>query len=188
MLVCLDAQHSLATGHLGARHADLSEARLIRVYAQHTARRLVELGHDVVLITEGDYPLRHAAVNGLGPDVYVACHVNAGVGDYALGLVLSGEHTGLCRAVVDRMSEEPEIRRGRYGLLSSSHQAGNRVGSLIAWGTRGTICIDGARCPSIIFEPGFIDSSEHAPLWEPEGLRRVGEALAEGLDRWEQEQ
>jgi len=33
----------------------------------------------------------------------------------------------------------------------------------------------------LCYEPGFIDTAAHAQMWTPEGLRRVGVALAEGL-------
>lgn len=39
------------------------------------------------------------------------------------------------------------------------------------------------RCVGLVYEPGYLDYAGHAALWTKEGLIRVGESLARGLDR-----
>lgn len=149
--------------------------------------RAIELGHAVIPLSDGTYPARHARVNeyaktcGGKTPVYAAEHLNAvqgGGGDYALvgydarskaGPILA-EH--LAAAIMKHLS--PEIKRV---VIAPCGPTGNwsRAYSTIAGVYEG-------RAVGICFEPGFLTNPDHASLFTHTGLRRIGLALAEGVD------
>lgn len=176
-LVVLDLGHVGRTGgNPPARSAALREDALVLAYVAHAYRVLVEAGCTVEIAGAGAYPARRRAARDAGASAYVACHVNAGTGvDYGCLLHSGEERAGaLSRAVALTLRDgAPELRRIVTGAAG--------VGG---WSVATLQLISGAGCPGLLFEPGSIDRPEHAPLWTPDGLRRVGEALARGVLAW----
>lgn len=183
MIVVLDQQHigrKSRPGDRGATNGLLRETDLTRAYIDVAWAELRRQGHQVHILDTGEYAERQAQANALAaqnpavPHVYVACHVNAGKGTYALVEHDSRSRAGLAAATRTAQALEalPEIKAGKV------------IGMVPA--TRGYACIrdiyDGpANITAILYEPGFIDAPAHQALWTPEGLRRVGMALVVGL-------
>ena len=154
----------------------LVEERLTREYMRHAEDRLRELGHRVVIVSAGeghDYHRRWKIADSMKADVYVQCHCNAGRGDY--GLVVHDPRSSKGKALAGRVRDAlddacPELRR----TLASP---GDRF-------PRAQNVIDGVKAVALVYEPGFLDTPGHNPLWRPAGLERVGIALADGIDEW----
>lgn len=145
-------------------------------YVPTTARLLLEAGIVVELAAAGPYPTRRRAARDAGASAYVACHANAGVQvDYGLLLHAGDDRSvSLMQAVeVTLRARAPELRRIVVG------QAGTG-----GWSAASLELIAGVGCPGLLFEPGSLDRPEHDPLWAPDGLVRVGTALAEGILAW----
>jgi len=113
-----------------------------------------------------------------GADVYVACHANAGAGDYGLAVANEGSASGaaLATAITSALRTlAPELRRVVVGHTGAASFP------------RAAACIGGvakARAVGICYEPGFLDQPAHAPLWSASGPTRLGQALAEGIHAW----
>ena len=198
MLVLLDRQHygkpsprqkdrGVAVDLDGDGNIDAMEANLTPSYIQAAREALEAAGHTVVLLDAGWYPDRHkaairqvrAAATGL-PAAYVACHLNAGGGNY--GLVLhDARSTGgeaLANRVGDamrRVFEEGELKRVLVKGASASEWTN-------AYNTIRGIYAGPGNLSGICFEPVFVDT--HRGLLDPEGLARIGAALASGLEAW----
>ncbi len=219
MIAFLDIQHKGKPGKndLGAAH-DLDgdgvieacehEANLTPIYAAEARRILEAAGVEVVMLERGAYSTRHRKAAELaeehgGPAAYVACHLNAGGGDYGLvcpdyrsagGARLATE---VRRFLLKRC--RPELRRVINGPTapterpsSSRHaEAWDRLprhgGALRwprAWSTIAGIYDGPANLSGVCFEPCFLDSPAHADLVTEQGLERIGSALAAGLLSW----
>jgi N-acetylmuramoyl-L-alanine amidase len=151
------------------------EAIMTAKYILAAEIRLRELGHQVVCMGDGRYADRHARVNGYKADVYVQCHVNAGMGDYGLAIHDSRSSGGkrLAGLIAAELRELPELSRAV-------------VGDTVAF-PRAAACIQGVysgKAVGICYEPFFIDRPGHHPLTSPEGLASVGWALAEGIHKY----
>ena len=185
LLVVLDRGHgqkaAAARFDPGVTLAGVREVELAEAYMHTALGELVARGHLVHWLESGTYDERHAEAIAYAagrPDLealYVQCHVNAGGGKY--GLV---EHDHRSRwgrtaaaAIADALDELPEVPKAHVWDLDPSE--------------RGWACIDdiyaSPTMAGVLFEPFFIDSTAHFPLRQPEGLARVGVALAEGVDR-----
>lgn len=186
MPVILDRQHrgrASKPKDAGAAFGGLVEADLVERYIAVAAAELRRLGHRVELLVDGEYGDRHRRANELARSsaersAYVACHVNAGGGRYALVEHDARSKGGKAAAVVvaDELTRllAPEVNGGKVVPLDA--------------GTRGFSCIDGiyagpGQLCAVLFEPGFIDTPSHAALWTTAGLSRVGLALAAGCHR-----
>lgn len=163
----------------GATRENLREVDLTAAYIRTAAARLTAAGHDVRLITTGHYSARHVEACGLAgdrPGLYVQCHVNAGGGRYGLvehdARSKAGQRAATALALA--LTAVPGITGGKVAALAS--------------GQRGWVCIDGIwdapKMCGLIYEPGFIDAPQHAELWTAQGLARIGEALASGIERY----
>ena len=190
MRVILDRQHAGNAGRINDRGAAFDvdadgvvedherEAMLTPGYILAAEARLIALGHEVIVISDGTYPARALRAIDYGADVYVACHANAGAGDYGLAVANVGSARGaaLATAIAGKLRVLcPELRRVVVGDTSAASFP------------RAAACIGGvakARAIGICYEPGFLDQPSHAALWTPAGLVRVGHALAEGIDAW----
>lgn len=195
-LVILDRQH---VGHPGRAFADVGafgdfdhdgvsdvveqEAVLTAEYGHACEVRLRELGHKVVVLSDGTYGARHARANEYAAStkeraVYVAMHLNAGGGDYGSvfydhrstwGVTLAGEIADAFRAAL-----VPPLARV---LPRATAPTGDWV--------RPFPCIAGiftGRAVAALVEPAFLDRPEHRALVAGrEGLDRVGRALADGI-------
>lgn len=192
-LVFLDRQHSGkphatrdrgAFGDLdgdGKHDVEESEAFLTAQYLWAAERKLIELGHAVLPISDGAYSARHARANQYAAQsaadqfVYVAAHVNAGGGEYGAVFydVRSAQGLLLANAVAERLKPFAELPVVKVLAASATaHEA--------AYGTIKGIFT--GRAVGICFEPCFIDTPKHRLLLTSEGLARIGEVLALGID------
>lgn len=185
MRAILDRQHlgkPSKPGDHGAVHGALRETDLTEGYIAAAAETLRAAGVEVLVLTEGEYADRHRQAIAWARTLaercaYVACHVNAGGGRYALAEYDGRSKAGakLAAALSDACASLPGISAGKVVPLAA--------------GERGWICIDGiyagpGQLSGAIFEPGFIDAPAHAALWTSEGLRLVGQTLAAGVLAW----
>ena len=179
LIVVLDIGHGVKPGRPydpGATNGLLREVDLARAYADHAAIILSAAGLTVHRVDSGPYSDRHRRVCNVvmtSPGLYVQCHVNAGGGRYGLVEYDSRSSAGLRAAAVlaHALTALPEASAGKTVGLSS--------------GERGFTCISGIwpapKMCGLIYEPGFIDTPQHAALWTAEGLQRVGRVLAAGV-------
>jgi len=214
MLAILDIQHAGKPGKndLGASH-DLDgdgvigtmehEAELTPIYAAAAREYLIKQGAAVVILTAGSYASRHKKASTLakahaGPVAYVACHLNAGGGDYSLvvhdyrsgtGATLA---TSLSRALRKRL-KPLGVPRGFTGRTGPPSRPSNPPGLLWdamptfegsqmwprAWVTLAGVYDGPVNISGVCFEPCFMDS--HSELCGPDGLEVIGRALAGGL-------
>lgn len=199
MLVFLDIQHigiphSKKVNSTGAAK-DLDndgkieqnelEAYNTWIYAGHCMARLRELGHQVIALADGWYPARHARVNdyvakmldSAEVSVYVSCHLNAGGGNY--GAVFADHRSGrgavLAKKIAESLQERcPELEKVRTFPATPED-----------WTKNAYYTIKNVKAPiGICFEPFFMDCADHLVLFHPEGLERVGAALAEGINNY----
>ena len=195
-LIFLDRQHAGKPGRkVGDRgaQADLDgdgkievherEAMLTPSYLLHAETRLLELGHDVITLSDGWYSERHNRVNRYsdaysGAKVYIAAHLNAGGGDYG---ALFYDH---------RSSNGPKLAQKIALLMKHSFpELGGGVKIIPAkpndWTRNALNTIGNVGSPvAICFEPCFIDTDSHQILLTKEGLARLGKVLADGIHAW----
>lgn len=183
------------------------EANLTPFYIAAATAELEAQGYDVALIDPAnqgevaDYPERWTQANELasgydGPVAYLACHLNAGGGDYACALYdqRSGGGKSLAGAVMVamRQAELPGVKRALpRSCYDDRHSkvAGRWVNANgdPAWLYRAFNTIKGiysgpANVSGICLEPLFVDTHQH--LLDEDGLAQVGRAVADGLAAW----
>lgn len=196
-MVIWDIQHH---GRSGSREGDLGaqadvdgdgraetherEALLTPAYVAAATQTLMLRGQDSVLLAAGDYPARHRRARTLAGirtwgAAYMACHLNAGGGDYGLILHLPGAVRAerLARSLAAALSAElPQLARVLVQPITG------------AW-SRALPTVEGLAgadhiCPAVCLEPAFLDRPEHRPLLSWSGLEMVGGALARGYLNW----
>jgi hypothetical protein len=177
----------------GVIERDEHEARLTPLYAMACQALALRDGVKVLRIDGGEYSARHRmAVDLAASDsgrrwLYVACHLNAGGGNY--GLVIADQRStqgrNAAREVAEALGELPELRapKGRTiaGVTAAEGSDWPR-----AWGTIAGIGAPGTprNIAGICFEPCFMDTPSHRSLLTAEGPTRIGEALYRGAVRW----
>lgn len=201
--IILDIQHagrSSRPGDLGAS-ADLDgdgtverdehEARLTPLYATACQALAIRDGVKVLRIEGGEYSTRHRmAVDVAAADpgrrwLYVACHLNAGGGNYGLVIADARSKAGqsAARHVADALGALPELREPRGRVVTGTTAAEGSAWPR-AWSTIDGIFAGPANLSGICFEPCFMDAPAHRPLLTAEGLTRIGEALYRGAVAW----
>jgi N-acetylmuramoyl-L-alanine amidase len=162
-----------------------SEAMMTPKYLLAAEERLIELGHDVICISDGWYSDRHARCNEYqnsaeGPCAYVSAHLNAGSGNQAdYGAVFydyrsTGGPDMATSIAVKLKNACPELEGGVKVIASTPDN----------WTKNAYNTIAGVAATAICFEPCFVDYDGHKPLLTDEGMERIGVALAEGLHDW----
>lgn len=198
-LVLLDRQHTgkpsllrdLGAGgdldHDGRVSLEEQEAILTAQYALGAELRLRELGHDVIPISDGSYAARHARACDYartydGRAYYVACHLNAGGGAYGACLydARSRWGAGLAQAVAARLEAACPELVAVHAIGARSYGDWMRAYATIAGVFEG-------RPVGLCYEPCFIDGPHAADLLSSAGLRRLGDALADGIHAHAQE-
>lgn len=197
-LVIFDRQHygKPNSGDMGAAY-DLDhdgviedherEANLTPDYYLPAKIILEGMGHEVFILDSGWYSSRHREARKLAmlyPGrhcVYVACHVNAGGGDYSL--VISDARSTQGRHIANEVSRAT-LTEGIPGL----DRCITRRGTPTAW-TNGLNTIKGiyegpGNLAGICFEPYFLDRPEHAFAATTEGGERIAAALATGIHNY----
>ncbi len=164
------------------------EARLTPYYAAACSYVLAIQGIPVAFepVQPSSYVQRHHRAVQLArmhPErriAYIACHVNAGAGDYA-ACFYHGDRPHdieLCTHVADNLRPLPELSRSLVFPACGDD-----------WTMRARSCLSGlADAPrnlsAMVLEPCFIDQPKHRDLLTGEGLRRIGGALAAGIISW----
>lgn len=182
MMIFLDRQHLGKPNRWndeGASRDGLTETYLTSQYIFHAENHLRMQGFDVCVLTDGWYKDRHRRVNDYcanvnGKCVYIACHINAGSGAYGASFYdhRSTSGSALAHAINIRLQNAcPELQSVKRIAAKPDD-----------WTNHAYNTIKGVSKPvGICFEPLFIDCPEHEPLTQPEGIRRVGVALADGI-------
>lgn len=195
----LDRQHtgkSAASADLGA-WADLDgdgvkdvqeyESLITPRYLWHAEVCIRSAGHAVIPISDGTYTERHARAADYARQTpaqrfgYVAAHLNAGDGDY--GSVFHDSRSATGRALAEAIAQ---ALRDRCPELARVRVFASRRGD---WTARAQTTIDGiwagpGNLCGVVFEPCFINNTDHRPLLRGTGLQRIGMALADGIDAW----
>jgi N-acetylmuramoyl-L-alanine amidase len=158
----------------------VAEAQLATLYAQalimwlHARGAMVLANAPAVGQLMGSYNHRNLEAFKWGAHAYLACHVNAGGGGYALSEYVAGTSGGaLAMAINHSLADNlAEITSAQSGPLTSVQ--------------RGFVCIgefDRSR-PAVILEPFFGDNPRHQALIPASRLAQVGEAIGEGVAAW----
>ena len=195
-LVFLDRQHSGKNSRrsaLGAAadidgdgHKEIHEAEAIWTarYLLACEIKLREFGHDVIPLSDGQYWELHKRCNAYqkaGENaVYIAAHLNAGVGSgIGYGSMFYDYRSARGKVLADAINEElkiacPELR-GKVKSIEASPEN---------WTKNAYYTIRGVRAVGICAEPFFMDSSAHRPLLSDKGMLAVGEAIARGINNY----
>jgi hypothetical protein len=199
MIVIFDRQHygkpsgtDLGAGvdldHDGDVEAQEREANLTPLYYLPAKRTLEALGQSVYVIDSGWYSDRHDRANSIawanqGQKVaYVACHINAGKGDYSVMIHDQRSTNGsrlalsLSAAMADHSISGIERNLVR---AATADNAWSRAYSTIKGIYSGPANISG-----VCLEPYFLDREAHQWLATPEGGEAIAEALVSGLMDW----
>ena len=143
--------------------------------------RLRELGYDVIPISDGQYWERHKRCNAYQRDgelgIYIAAHLNAGVGNgIGYGSMFYDYRSKRGKKLADAINAQ---------LKKACPELQDKVKSIAAspenWTKNAFYTIKGVRAIGICAEPAFIDSQAHRGLFSQSGMRRIGEAMAEGI-------
>lgn len=193
MKVAIDVQHRGKPdkpGDRGAHWLGVDEVDVSTLYAAEVDRELRRLGHTIHWLGCGSYPSRWALSDSYGADVFLACHLDAGLAGRAgdRGFVLHDHRSTRgatlaqlvaadltahlpwhVSAVPCRPDDDGEPRDEDY---SEAHS-----------------CIRGVRAVALVLEPGFLDGARGAQLWTDPALRHrtcvvIGQAVAVAIDAW----
>lgn len=192
--IAVDVQHLYRTGPLandrGARFtlADgrtIYEADAVTTYAQALTEWLRKWGATVLVndVTRGrlvgPYSRRNREATLSRVDAYLACHLNAGRGEYALCEYMA--------TVPDATATQAQALADWIltGGINAPEIRGRQVRRL-AEGDRGAICIKnvGPFIPALILEPFFGDQPRHQPLFETSRLQLLGKEIGQGVAAW----
>ena len=153
--------------------ATLIYAAALRAYLE--ARGAAILTNDPAHgILVGHYSTRNRAGSAWRAHGYLACHLNAGRGRYALMEYMTVTEGKLLASSIGQSLVQafPVIVEHRTQGLSSTD--------------RGAVCIARVESPTVavLCEPFFGDHPGHQALLAAPELGRVGEAIGEGVARW----
>ncbi len=199
MIVIFDRQHHGKPGRNdvgatfdldrdGVVETQEMEANITPFYYLPAKELLEDLGHSVVVFDYGWYKDRHAKANAIalanpGQRVaYLACHVNAGLGDYAAFIHDSrsagGKELSEALAYAFRPPTLRGIRRSLVRAGSSSNGWKNGYYTIAGiW--------DGpSNISGTCLEPFFLDREEHQWLATMDGGIQIARRLVRGLTRW----
>lgn len=182
MLIVLDAQHQGKPSHpndRGASSGGLEEVTVTRAYVEAADHELRRLGHQVIVLSDGEYSARWARADAYGAQVYVACHADAGGGNRGEVFFDHRSHRGpaLATAVATALHsalEWPVVARACHPDDDGEPRDEDY--------SEAYNCIQGVRAVAVLVEPGFVDGSPaHVALLRSPA---VGVALAQGIDAW----
>ena len=143
--------------------------------------RLRTLGHEVIPISDGAYTQRHKRANRYisdgEPSVYVAAHINAGGGSYGSVFYDSRSTKGpdLAACIAEAMKQKlPELAQDARAISCNPKD----------WTKNAWYTIRATKSVAVCFEPCFIDTRAHRPLFSQNGMDRIGWSLANGIDQY----
>lgn len=154
--IAIDVQHIGKSAHsrsIGAKFEDNLEAKITMDYATKLYWRLYDIDLHPVLLTYGSYISRHIWMCNYEFDLYLACHVNAGGGDYSLVMIKENPRQDVLHFARDMSASFHRI----LGTSKPSHWT-------IGEKDRGFMCIERVRCPAFILEPFFIDDPKFVDI------------------------
>ena len=160
----------------GAVFEGTEEVSVVRRYLDAADAELRRLGHEVVLLSDGEYAAQWARADAYGADVYLNCHVNAGRGDY--GLVLYDHRSNAGKRLAEGIAAEmgrafPWATRAR--ACRPDTNGAPRDGDF----SEAFACIAGVKAVAICFEPYFLDGPRRGSFLG--GLGALGVALGRGI-------
>lgn len=163
------------------------ESELTPLYIESAKYHMSYAGHETIVEEEGWYSERHiractAAQKYNKPTAYVACHLNAGGGDYAALFYDARSQNGklLASSIAASLGEADLPGINRVVVKSAIPDDWTRNALYTIKG----IYAGPANISGVCFEPLFIDNEEHQKLLTPEGLAWIGMALSRGILRW----
>lgn len=176
MKIVLDYQHINKPHNPkdpGATMGHLQEIDCTIGYMNELRMKLQAAGHTVFFGLSGTYSERHKFVNErIKPDLYLAGHINAGGGRYAL---LELDHRAGFRTkniaghIADELVTGLPVSKCETRFLKS--------------GDRGFSCIGGVNASAILLEPLFIDTPEHLSILTND-LDKIGHAIFMGIQKY----
>lgn len=182
MLICATVGHAGRMSRLrdrGAAFEGVEEVHVVRAYLDAMDAELRRLGHDVILLSDGEYSDQWLRVDRYGAGVYLAGHVNAGKGDR--GEVFYDYRSARGRALgedvahaLDEVYPWPVVAKACRP--DDDGQARDEDYS------EAFSCIRGVKPPAIVIEPYFLDGPRRGEFLA--SLPALGVALARGIDRW----
>jgi hypothetical protein len=197
MVVILDRQHygkpnrnDLGAGvdldGSGTIDNDEREANLTPLYIEAAKQLLEADNHTVFILDSGWYADRHEKAIEIArahPDdmcAYIACHLNAGKGDYSVSLYdhRSGGGRRLSLSVAAALSDQLTGVE-RHLTKAASPDLWNN-----AYNTIKGIYAGPGNLSGVCFEPVFMDTEEHQQYLTHDGLALIGQCLAEGCMAW----
>ncbi len=186
--VAVDVQHLYQEDKPKDRGAEFSlldgshvyEAGLATIYAASIGHALAGRGAQVLAndpahgIMVGHYWTRNRAANAWDANLYLACHVNAGGGQYGLAEYMVGTSGSAVGAAIASQVQAD------FPLLT-----GFRMGPIIR-GQRGAVCIEAVDRwrAALLLEPFFGDSTRLEPMLATPELVRLGVSIADGIAAW----
>jgi uncharacterized protein (DUF2141 family) len=200
MIVVLDRQHAGKPGKsdLGAG-VDLDgdgtiethemEANLTPLYIAGAKQYLEIRSHNAAVFQNGWYSERHQRANTLATTnpitsvAYIACHLNAGKGDYAS--IFHDERSRSGKALAEHIADALrglELHGVKRILVKPANP---NDWTKHAWNTIRHIYNGPNNISGVCFEPLFMDNEAHQPHLTPGGLHTVGQALATGCLAWD---
>lgn len=184
MRVVLDVQHQGRVSKpmdRGAYSQGFEEVELTRRYAGAADQELRRLGHQVFLLSDGEYRERWERADRYSADVYVACHVDAGGGDR--GTVFFDHRSSRGKLLAQCIAQELGQTVAWPVEAKQAHPDTDGIRGNQGEGPYATIF--GVRAVAVCYEPGFIDSRN--VLYRQFLIGRaedLGLALARGIDMW----
>lgn len=174
----------------GMKDAWEAEAALTPIYAYAAAAAAESLGHVAIVVNQGHYWQRHNAANALaasrkgkGKVLYVACHLNAGGGNYGLVLHDSRSKLGASAAAAVVEGCRPAWDRLGVRVLAPQQTSDGHPQWPRAYQTIDGIYAGPANIAGICFEPLFVDTHRNL-LRTPDALQSIGRHLAQGFHNW----
>jgi hypothetical protein len=164
------------------------EANLTPLYYLPAKAALEALGHTVYVLDSGWYSERHQRADDIARNnphelvAYLACHINAGGGDYAVMIhdTRSGGGKRLAEALAQAIADAdlPGVSRSLVRGASADNDWSR------AFNTIKGIYSGPGNISGVCVEPYFLDKAAHQWLATPEGAQLLSEALVDGAVRW----
>ena len=157
----------------GAHYKDINEANLVMLYAVITQSLLEIEGHNVYLLSYGNYSVRQNFCKDNNIKLHLQLHLNAGKGSYSL--IRYRKNNGVrCSPLSHFISKEFDktlpIKKCKILPYTSKE--------------RGYVCTMGDRT-SLLLEPLFLDNSKHfKELIDGDAIWTISKAITNGIVKW----
>ncbi len=188
--VAVDVQHLYRTGRHAKDHGSIytlkdgthiAEADAATLYAGALTAWLRRRGALVLTndpsrgILSGPYSTRNSEADVWGAQAYIACHLNAGGGTYAVFEYMGGTIGSTLAMWASRQVQHDFsvlISLGRSMAIDPAH--------------RGAVCIEpvSRTMSAVISEPFFGDNPAQQELFALAKLTLLGESIGEGIAQW----